>query len=313
MKKEWLWTEVYRPQKVEDCVLPERLKKLFQKYADDKLIPNLILSGTPGIGKTTVAKAMCEEAGISYMFINSSKERGIDVLRTKITTYASTTSLVGGKKVLILDEADGLTPEAQNALRGAIDAYSTNCTFILTCNFKGKIIEALHSRTSEISFQLRKDESAKILSEFFRRLQEILVKENVEFDRKTLVEIIKKYSPDFRKTLGELQRYYNQFGKIDAAVLNAVSDLRNISELVGYLKTKDFKNMRKWVAECGDIDPTRIYRNIYDSLDTYLEPSSIPQAVLILGKYQVQAAFVSDQEINAVAAFTELMIDCNYL
>lgn len=311
-KRQFLWAEVYRPSKVEECILPERFKALFQKYVDEKSIPNLMLCGTTGVGKTTIAMAMCEEAGIDYLFLNSSKERGIDTLRTKITQYASSMSLLGGRKVIILDEADGLTPEAQNALRGSIEEYSNNCTFILTCNFKAKLIEALHSRTSVIDFQLRGDEKVQMAGQFFVKLQEILTNEQVDYDKATLINIVKRYFPDFRRILGETQRLSNQFGKIDAAVLGAVSEIRNVSELMKHLKAKDFANMRKWVVDNGDSDPSRIYRKIYDALYTYLEPSSIPQAVLIIARYSYQAAFAADQEVQLVACLTEMMVDCTY-
>jgi DNA polymerase III delta prime subunit len=307
--EEFLWTEKYRPKKVADCILPEKIKKVFQEYVNTKSIPNLMLTGTAGVGKTTVAFAMCEEIGLNYLFINSSDERGIDTLRTKIRSYASTVSLVGGRKVIILDEADYITPEAQAALRGAIEEFSANCTFILTCNFKSRLIEAIHSRCSVIDFSLQPDEKPKMAAAFFNRIAEILDQENISYEKNVLVEITKKYFPDYRRTLNELQRYSTS-GKIDTGILAQVVSIRNIQELVRYLKEKNFADMRKWVVVNADLDPARVFRKIYDNLYEYMKPESIPQAVVILAKYQYQSAFVADQEINLVACLTEIMVDC---
>jgi DNA polymerase III delta prime subunit len=307
--EEFLWTEKYRPQKVEACILPDRIKKVFQEYVNTKNIPNLMLTGTAGVGKTTVAISMCEEIGLNYLFINSSEERGIDTLRTKIKGYASTVSLVGGRKVIILDEADYITPEAQAALRGAIEEFSTNCSFIFTCNFKSRLIEALHSRCSVIDFTLQADEKPKMAAAFFGRIAEILDIEGISYEKNVLIEITKKYFPDYRRTLNELQRYSTS-GSIDAGILAQITSVRNIQDLVKNLKDKNFSDMRKWVVVNSDLDPIRIYRKIYDSLYEYMKPESIPQAVVILAKYQYQSAFVADQEINLVACLTELMIDC---
>ena len=242
--EEFLWCEKFRPKKVSDCILPDRIKKVFQEYVNTKNIPNLMLTGTAGVGKTTVALAMCEEIGLNYLFINSSDERGIDTLRTKIRNYASTVSLVGGRKVIILDEADYITPEAQAALRGAIEEFSANCTFILTCNFKSRLIEAIHSRCSVIDFALQADEKPRMAAAFFNRIAEILVSEGIQFEKNVLVEITKKYFPDYRRTLNELQRYSTS-GQIDAGVLAQVTSVRNIQDLVKYLKDKNFAEMRK--------------------------------------------------------------------
>ena len=305
---DFIWCEKYRPKTVEDCILPDRLKKTFQEYVDRKSIPNLMLTGTAGVGKTTVAKAMCDEIGLDNIFINSSEERGIDTLRTKIKGYASTMSLTGGRKVIILDEADYLTPEAQAGLRGVIEEFSDNCTFIFTCNFKSRLIDALHSRCSVIDFKLVNGEKAKMASQLFKKLEGILKIEGVAFDKAVLAKIVEKHFPDYRRTINELQRYATS-GSIDAAILSQVSDIRNVGDLVSYLRDKNFGDMRKWVVANSDIDPTKVYRKIYDSLYDFFKPQSIPQAVVIIARYQYQAAFVADQEINLVACLTELMVD----
>jgi DNA polymerase III delta prime subunit len=307
--QEFLFVEKYRPRKVADCILPERLKKVFQEYVDKKSIPNLLLTGTAGTGKTTVALAMCKEIGLDYLFVNSSEERGIDTLRTKIKGFASTVSLTDNKKVIILDEADYITPEAQAALRGAIEEFSSNCTFILTCNFKAKLIDAIHSRCSVIDFTLKADEKPKMAAQFFKRITDILAKENIQYDKAAVIKLVEKYFPDYRRTLNELQRFGSS-GSIDAGVVAQISDVRNLADLVKTLKEKDFSGMRKWVVINNDIDPSRIFRKIYDGLTEYMKPDSIPQCVVVLGKYQYQAAFVADQEINLVACLTEIMVDC---
>ena len=312
MSDEFLWVEKYRPRKVSDCILPDRIKKSFQEYVDKGSIPNLMLTGTAGVGKTTVAIAMCEEIGLNYLFINSSEERGIDMLRTRIKGYASTISLTGGRKVIILDEADYLTPEAQAGLRGAIEEFSDNCSFIFTCNFKARLIEALHSRCSVIDFTLKNEEKPKMALHLTKRLETILSNEGVTYDKEVLVQIVGKFFPDYRRTLNELQRY-SSGGSIDAGTLAQVSDVRKIAELVGFLKDQNFAEMRKWVVANSDIDPARIYRKIYDSLYEYFKPNTIPQAVVIIAKYQYQASFVADQEINLVACLTEIMVDCEYV
>lgn len=310
-KNEWILTEKYRPKKVADCILPKRLKDTFQGYVDTGKIPNLLLTGTAGVGKTTVALAMCDELGIKPLFINSSDERGIDVLRTKIKSYASTMSLTETHKVIILDEADNITVDAQAGLRGAIEAFSSNCTFILTCNFKSKLIDAIHSRTAVIDFKLNSNETAEMQAEFFKRLQKILTNEDIKFDKKSLAVIVTKYFPDYRRTINELQRL-SQLGDIDAGAVSVVSDVRNLQELYTFLRDKEFTKMRKWVVDNGDVDSTTIFRKIYDGLNEYVEASSIPQAIIILAKYQYQSAFVADQEVNLVAALTEIMVDCEF-
>ena len=305
-----LWTEKYRPKKIEDCILPERLKKPFQEYVNQSNIPNLLLAGGAGVGKTTVAKAMCEEIGCDYMVINGSDESGIDTFRTKIKNYASSMSLSGGRKVIIIDEADYLNPNStQPALRNAIEEFAINCSFIFTCNYKTRIIEPLHSRCAVIDFGLKNDEKASMASQFFKRLQGVLETEKVEFDDKVIAELVKKHFPDFRRVLNELQRY-SQLGKIDTGVLAQIGNIQ-IDQIVKYIKDKDFTAIRKWVAS-NDLDSNTIFRQVYDSLYDIMKPQSIPQAVLIIADYQYKAAFVSDPEINIVACLTELMANCEY-
>lgn len=309
MSDEFLLSQKHRPQKVSECILPDRLKKIFQNFVESKDIPNMMLAGSPGVGKTTVALAMCEELGINYLFINSSEERGIDTLRVKIMGYASTVSLEGGRKVIILDEADNITPDAQLGLRGAMEAFSSNCTFILTCNYKARLIDGIHSRCTVIDFALSSEERPKMALAFYKRVSDILSQENIVYDKSVLAKLIEKYFPDFRRTLNEIQRF-SSGGTLDSSILSQINDLKNIDELVKSLREKDFKAMRKWVTTNSDIDPSRIFRRIYDGIYDILKPENIPQAVVILGKYQYQSAFVADQEINLVACLTEMMIDC---
>ena len=305
-----LWTEKYRPKKIEDCILPERLKKPFQEYVNQSNIPNLLLAGGAGVGKTTVAKAMCEEIGCDYMVINGSDESGIDTFRTKIKNYASSMSLSGGRKVIIIDEADYLNPNStQPALRNAIEEFAVNCSFIFTCNYKTRIIEPLHSRCAVIDFGLKNDEKASMAAQFFKRLQGVLETEKVEFDDKVIAELVKKHFPDFRRVLNELQRY-SQFGKIDTGVLAQIGNIQ-IDEIVTHIKSKDFGAIRKWVAT-NDLDSNTVFRQLYDSLYDIMKPQSIPQAVLIIADYQYKNAFVADPEINLVACLTELMANCEY-
>ena len=305
-----LWTEKYRPKKIEDCILPERLKKPFQEYVNQSNIPNLLLAGGAGVGKTTVAKAMCEEIGCDYMVINGSDESGIDTFRTKIKNYASSMSLSGGRKVIIIDEADYLNPNStQPALRNAIEEFAINCSFIFTCNYKTRIIEPLHSRCAVIDFGLKNDEKASMASQFFKRLQGVLQSEKVEFDDKVIAELVKKHFPDFRRVLNELQRY-SQFGKIDVGILAQIGNIQ-LQEIVKHIKAKDFGAIRKWVAT-SDLDANGVFRQIYDSLYDFMKPHSIPQAVLIIADYQYKNAFVADTEINLVACLTELMANCEY-
>ena len=302
----FLWVEQYRPKTVDDCILPQTLKSTFKEFVANGNVPNVILSGGPGVGKTTIAKAVLEELGATYMMINGSEESGIDVLRTKIKNFASTVSLEGGRKYLILDEADYLNPQStQPALRGFMEEFHNNCGFILTCNYKNRLIEPLHSRCSVVDFNIPKSEKPNLASEFMKRMVGILQNENVEYDKKVLVEVIQRHFPDWRRILNELQRY-SVSGRIDAGILTDIAEI-NIKELMNYMKKKEFTNVRKWVVNNLDMDAVRLYRSIYDSLYTFLDPTSIPHVVVILAEYQHKGAFVADQEINTLACLTEIM------
>ena len=306
MNTDFLWVEEYRPKTIEDCILPDSLKTLFTSFVQKGELSNLLLSGTSGIGKTTVAKALCEQLNCDWIMINGSEEGGIDVLRNKIKNFASTVSLSGGKKVVILDEADYLNPQStQPALRGFVEEFHKNCRFILTCNFKNRIIEPLHSRFSNIEFKVNPKDKPKLASRLLERAVFILKEQNINYEEKVLVELIKKHFPDFRKLINELQRY-SVSGTIDAGILVNVSD-ENLKTLISHLKNKEFSDMRKWVVNNLDNDPVKIFRKIYDTLYSNLEPSTIPHAVLIIADYQYKSAFVADQEINLVACLTELM------
>lgn len=309
---ESLWTEKYRPKTIADCILPEEYKKTFQGYVDRKEIPHLILCGSAGVGKTTVARALCEEVGCDYLVINGSDESGIDTFRMKIKNYASSMSLTGTKKVIIIDEADYLNANSvQPAMRAAMEEFAHNCTFIMTCNYKNRIIEPLHSRCAVIEFKLRGEEKPKMASLFFKRVIGILKNEKVEADNAVVAEVIKKYFPDNRRILNELQRY-SVSGKIDSGILTSVVDV-SLNTLTKSLKDQNFSEMRKWVAENGNDDPVRLYRKIYDSLYDVMDKSTIPNAVVILARYQYQAAFCADQELNLTACLTELMCECKFL
>lgn len=306
-----LWTEAHRPKTIEECILPERLKKPFQEYVNSEKIPHLLLSGGAGVGKTTVAKAMCNQIDADYIMINGSDESGIDVFRTKIKNFASSMSFTGGRKVIIIDEADYLNPNStQPALRNAMEEFASNCSFIFTCNFKNRIIDPLHSRCAVVDFTLKNDEKSKMAGQFFKRIQSILQSENVEYEDKVIAELIKKHFPDFRRILNELQRY-SQFGKIDVGILAQIGDV-SIAEITKHLKNKDFGAIRKWVAT-ADFDAATLYRKLYDNLYEVLQPQSIPQAVIILADYQYKQAFVADAEINTVACLTELMVSVEFL
>ena len=302
----YLWVEKYRPTTVDDCILPSELKTTFSEFVKDKHIPNLILSGGPGIGKTTIAKAMLDEIGSTSMMINGSEESGIDVLRTKIKNFASTVSLEGGRKYIILDEADYLNPQStQPALRGFMEEFHKNCGFILTCNYKNRLIEPLHSRCSVIDFVIPKAQKPDLARTFFDRIKKILQKENIKYDSKVVAELLNKYFPDWRRVLNELQRY-SISGQIDSGILVNLSEV-SINELMQALKNKEFTTVRKWIVHNLDNDPIRIYRLIYDSLYDCLDHSTIPHAVLVLAEYSYKSAFVADQEINMLACMTELM------
>ncbi len=306
MNTDYLWVEQYRPKTIEDCILPDSLKTLFSSFIKKGELSNLLFSGTPGIGKTTVAKALCEELNCDWIMINGSEEGGIDVLRNKIKNFASTVSLSGGKKVVILDEADYLNPQStQPAMRGFVEEFHKNCRFILTCNFKNRIIEPLHSRFSNIEFKVNPKDKPKLATKLFERAVYILKEQNISYEEKVLAELIKKHFPDFRKLINELQRY-SVSGTIDAGILVNVSD-ENLKSLLSHLKNKEFSDMRKWVVQNLDNDPVKIFRKIYDTLYQSLEPSTIPIAILIIADYQYKSAFVADQEINLVACLTEMM------
>jgi len=310
MSQHVLWVEKYRPSTVEDCILPEAIKSTFQEYVNRKEIPNLLLSGTAGVGKTTIAKALCEQVGCDYIVINGSDESGIDVLRNKIKNYASSVSLAGGRKVVIIDEADYLNPNStQPALRGAIEEFSSNCSFIFTCNFKNRIIDPIHSRCTVIDFKIN-GQKAKMAAQFMKRVEWILEQEKVAYDKEVVAAVIMKHFPDNRRILNELQRY-SVSGTIDKGILSSVSDVQ-LGELIKALKEKNFTDARKWVTNNLDNDPSRLYRKLYDSLYESLKASAVPQLVLILAKYQYQAAFVADHEINLMACLTEIMVDCEF-
>jgi DNA polymerase III delta prime subunit len=311
VKEQFLWVEKYRPKTIADTILPEELKATFQQFVDQKNIPNLILSGSAGVGKTTVARAMLEELECDYIVINGSMNGNIDTLRNEILNFASSVSLSGGRKYVILDEADYLNANStQPALRNFMEEFSRNCGFILTCNFKNRIIEPLHSRCSVIDFKLSKSAGAKLASQFFKRVEKILANENIEFDRAVVAEVVTKFFPDWRRVLNELQRYAST-GKIDSGILGSIKDLE-INSVYKLLKDKDFTSLRKWVAENVDIEQSEVFRRLYESADQYMTTNSIPQLVLILSKYQYQAAFVADPEINIIACFTEVLINCEF-
>jgi DNA polymerase III delta prime subunit len=304
MSNDFLWVEKYRPRKVEDCVLPAELKNYFSSVVKQGDIQNMLFCGTAGSGKTTVARAICDQLNTDYIVINGSEESGIDVLRTKIKQFASTVSFSGNTKVVILDEADYLNPNStQPALRGFIEEFANNCRFIFTCNFKNRIIQPLHSRCSVFDFKIPKEEKPKLAAQFFKRLSEILSNENVQFDAKVLAKVIEKHFPDFRRTLNELQRYA-QSGSIDEGILSNVLE-ESLKELIVSLKEKDWKRMRLWVVNNLDNDPAILFRRIFDTLIPLTD--QVPQLVLTIADYQYKSAFVSDQEINLVACLTEIM------
>ena len=309
-RETFLWVEKYRPKKITDCILPESIKNTFIEFVGQKEIPNLLLAGGSGVGKTTVARALCEQLHADYILINGSEESGIDVLRNKIKTFASTVSLQGGYKVVILDEADYLNPQStQPALRGFIEEFHKNCRFIFTCNFKNRIIEPLHSRCSVIEFKINGNKN-QLAHDFMVRVKSILKEEKIGFEGGVVAELIMKHFPDWRRVLNELQRY-SVSGTIDSGILVNIAEV-NLQELMGHLKGKDFKNVRKWVVDNIDNDPVKVFRKVYEKLYDYMKPGSIPEAVLVLGEYQYKSAFVADQEINLLACLTEIMEQCQF-
>ncbi|WJZ48003.1 sliding clamp loader [Synechococcus phage DSL-LC03] len=313
MRNDFLWVEKYRPKTIEECILPENIKKTFIDFLNRGEIPNLLLAGSAGVGKTTVAKALCNELGVDVYVINGSDEgRFLDTIRNNAKNFASTLSLssTAKHKVLIIDEADNTTADVQLLLRASIEEFANNCRFVFTCNYKNKIIEPLHSRCSVIDFTISKDDKPILAMGFLQRLQQILDIENVKYDQKVLAQIVKRYFPDWRRVINECQRY-SVSGEIDSGILTAFSEIKT-DELVKHLKTKNFTEVRKWVVGNLDNDPNNLLRRIYDSSYSNLLPQSIPAAVLIIAKYQYQSAFVADQEINLLAALTEMMVECEF-
>lgn len=308
---EFIWVEKYRPKTIDDCILPVALKKLFKDMAAKGEVQNMILAGSAGSGKTTVARALCAEIGADILFINASKDGNIDTLRTSVEGFASTVSLSGSKKVVILDEADYLNPTStQPALRGVIEEFSKNCRFILTCNFKNRLIDPLWSRTTVIEFVIPKAEKVPLMGAFMKRVLDILQKEGIQADKKVVAELVTKHWPDNRRILNELQRY-SASGVIDSGILVNIGE-ENIRTLYKYLKQKDFSGVRKWVVDNLDNDPILIFRKIYDTMYQYTESSSIPQLVLLIAEYQYKGAFVVDREINLVAFLVEVMASVNF-
>lgn len=313
MTSEFLLTEKYRPQTIDDCILPDDTKKTFKEFVAKGEIPNLLLSGPPGIGKTTIAKALCNELGSDYYIINGSDEgRFLDTVRNQAKNFASTVSLTGSSKhkVIIVDESDNTTSDVQMLLRANIEAFYNNCRFIFTCNYKNKIIEPLHSRCAVIDFTIKGKQKVQIASSFFKRLQSILDAENIEYDPKVLVELISSHFPDFRRIINECQRYSTS-GKIDSGILATFTDV-TVTELIRHMKDKNFTEVRKWVVSNLDNDASVLLRRVYDSCYTHLTPASIPAAVLIIAKYQYQCCFVCDQEINLLACLTEIMCEVEW-
>jgi replication factor C small subunit len=309
MSNDFLWVEKYRPTKISECILEESSSKIFDGFIKNKEIPHLMLTGSAGIGKTTIAKILCNEIGADFIMINASDERGIDTIRNKVKQFASTKSFSSSVKVIILDEADSMTPEAQKAIRGVFEEFYRNCRFILTCNYKNKLIEPIHSRCSVIDFSITPSNKPTLALKLLNRVEYILTSESVKYDKEVLVQLIMKFFPDFRRLINELQRY-SSAGEINSGILSMNSI--QINELIGFLSKKEFTNVRKWVVDNIDNESDAIYRLVYDSLYDYLKPGSIPEAVVIIAEYQYKSAFVADPEINILAALTEIMLRCEF-
>ena len=313
MSKEFLWVEKYRPNIIDDCILPQNIKEVFKGFVKQGELPNLLLSGTAGVGKTTIAKALCDEIGASYIIINGSDEgRFLDTVRNRVRQFATTVSLTSGAshKVVIIDEADNTTNDVQLSLRTAVEEFHSNCRFIFTCNFSNKIIEPLHSRCTGVDFRIKPEQAVKLQGEFFNRLKTILTSENVKFEDKVLAKLVRRYYPVWRRLINECQRY-SASGAIDSAILVDVADV-NLDSLLSSLKKKDFTTVKNWVVQHMDNDPTMVMRKIYDSLYDVLKPSSIPEAVLVIAKYMNSIPIVPDQEINLLACLTEIMMSCEF-
>ena len=311
-RDDFLWVEKYRPHKISDCVLPSDLQEPFSDFVDQGKVPNLILTGGPGTGKTTAAKALCDETKTDFLMVNGSDEgRSIDIVRTTLNQFCSSVSMTGNRKAIIMDEADYMNADSvQPALRGFIEKFGNNVSFLFTCNYPSRIIDPIHSRCSVLDFSIPINEKQKIGGQYLERCSSILTENSIDFDKKVIAELIMKYFPDFRRVLNELQRYSSS-GKIDAGILTSLQEL-NIGELVSYLKNKKFSEMRKWANVNMDTDIARVFRKMYDALSNHLKPQSVPQAVLIIADYQYKSAFVADQEINLVACLTEIMVECEF-
>ena len=312
MSESLLWVEKYRPKTIEDCILPESIKKTLRDVVSQNKIPNLMFTGTSGIGKTTAARAICNETQADYLIINGSDEgRMIDTLRTKLTQFCSTISLSGSRKVVIIDEADYMNADSvQPAMRNFTERFADNCSFIFTCNYKNRIIEPIHSRCAVVDFSLKNGEKQVIAARFMKRVEGILTDESIDYDKEVIAKLVLKHFPDFRRVLNELQRYSTS-GEINSGVLANIKEM-NLKELIDSLREKNFSKMRQWVVANVDNDPATVYRKIYDELYTVVDKGSIPQAVLTIAEYQYKSAFVADQEINLVACLVELMAECEF-